>query len=370
MQPFEPQRLPIRDLDWVPLISVLGRANRAVSAFGGLLYNHPSPDVLLSPMMNQEAVLSSRIEGTQAELEDVLRFEAGEEVLEETTRRDIQEIINYRHALRRAQELLRSRPFCINTLLEIHGILMDSVRGFNKAKGRFRTTQNWIGPPDCSQENAYFVPPRPESLSEHVGEWEKYYHADEPDPLVQLAVVHAQFEILHPFLDGNGRLGRMLVPLFLYEKKLLSGPCFYISEYLESHRDGYYGCLRRLGQPGSWTEWVKFFLEALAVQGEVNTAKARAILDLYDVLKKKAIDTTRSQYAVPVLDYIFQHPVFRGPQVFHAPNMPTRAAVNSILAKLADAGVLRVLSEGAGRRPTLYMQADLIELSTKREQGP
>lgn len=366
MQPFEPEELPIKDLDWSRLVPLIGRANRAVANFEGLLYRLPSTEVLLSPMITQEAVLSSRIEGTQAGFQDVLKYEAGDDIPEESSRLDIQEIVNYRSALRRAEELLKPKPFCINTLLELHSVLLNSVRGFNKSRGQFRTNQNWIGHPNSKQHEASFVPPRPEVLVHYMDKWEAYYHAEEPDPLVQLAIVHAQFEILHPFLDGNGRLGRMLVPLFLFEKRILSHPCFYVSDYLESHRDTYYARLRALGQRGSWTEWTEFFLLAISVQGEANTEKARAILDLYERLKSQVIELTHSQYAIPLLDFVFQRPIFRSTQLAEQPNMPSKPAVNNMLTKLRDAGVLRSVREGRGQRAQILAQPDLINLCEGR----
>jgi len=266
MQPFVPEPLPIQNLDWPSLVSILGKANRAVASFGGILYGIPNPDVLLSPLTTQEAVLSSRIEGTQADFEDVLKFEAGEPVAGESRQADIHEIINYRKALRRANDLLKDKPFCLNTLLELHDILLKDVRGFDKSPGRFRTSQNWIGPNGTPIEQAKFIPPSPAILMEHLYAWEKYYHSDEPDPLVQLAIIHAQFEILHPFKDGNGRIGRMIVPLFLYEKKLLNHPSFYLSAYFDAHLEEYIARLRALGQPGSWDAWVNFFLKAIVAQ--------------------------------------------------------------------------------------------------------
>jgi Fic family protein len=218
---------------------LLGKANRALAQYDGVLYGLPNPEVLLSPMTTQEAVLSSRIEGTQATLGEVLEFEAGEEPEEESKRLDIQEIINYRRALKAAERELKKRPFNLNLLLSLHSILLNSVRGRNKGKGQFRKIQNWIGLPGAPLKKAQFVPPRPEVLPEFLDNWEKYYHLDRPDPLVQLAIIHGQFEILHPFLDGNGRLGRLFVPIFLFEKQILSRPMFYLSAFLEAHRDEY-----------------------------------------------------------------------------------------------------------------------------------
>jgi len=368
MRPYKPRPLPIEELDWQRLISIAGRANRAVAAFAGFLHGLPSAEVLFSPMTMQEAVLSSRIEGTQAGLEEVLKHEAGDEIPEQSRRLDIQEIVNYRRALRRAEELLETRPFCINSLLELHTILLDSVRGHDKARGRFRRVQNWIGRPGSTIERAYFVPPAPEGIEAHMRDWEAYYHADaEPDPLVQLAVVHAQFELIHPFVDGNGRLGRMIVPLFLYEKGLLSRPCFFVSDYIEAHRSTYYQRLRGLTEPGGWTDWTEFFLTAIAVQGEASVVKARAVLDLYERLRKQVIELTRSRYAVPLLDFCFEHPVFSSSQLFERPEMPSKAAVSGMLGKLKEAGILQTVRAASGRRPQILQLRELIQLSEGRQ---
>src|SRR5262245_30402157 len=202
-KPFVPQHLPHKDVKWEPLIPLIGQANRALAHYDGVLYGVPNPAVLLSPLMTQEAVLSSRIEGTQATLGDVLKFEAGEEPKHEARRLDIQEINNYRKALRAAYKELKTRPFNLNLLLKLHSILLDSVRGRDKGRGRFRTIQNYIGAAGTPMEQAAFIPPEPRLLAALLHNWEKYYHMERPDPLVQLAVVHAQFEIIHPFVDGN-----------------------------------------------------------------------------------------------------------------------------------------------------------------------
>ena len=188
MKPFVPHKLPIAGLRWEPLIPIIGRANRALAECSGVLYALPNPEILLSPLTTQEAVLSSKIEGTQATFGEVLKCEAGEEPQQESRREDIREIINYRRALRQAEDELQSRPFNLNLLLAIHSTLLDSVRGRNKARGRFRVEQNWIGTPGSTIEQAQFVPPAPgEVLRKALDVWESYYHADAPDPLVQLA---------------------------------------------------------------------------------------------------------------------------------------------------------------------------------------
>jgi Fic family protein len=363
MKPFIPQNLPIRELAWEALIPLIGSANRALSHYDGILYGVPNSEILLSPLTTQEAVLSSRIEGTQATLGEVLKFEAGEEPESESRLHDIQEIMNYRAALRAAEEELKTRPFNLNLLLRLHDILLDSVRGENKARGRFRAAQNWIGSAGCKIEKAQFVPPEPALLPKALDNWEEYYHADQPDALVQLAVVHAQFEIIHPFLDGNGRLGRILIPLFLFEKKHLARPVFYLSAYLEGHRDEYIEKLRAIGHSADgWNDWIAFFLRALDEQARLNAAKARAIMDMYESLKQRTISLTRSQFAVPLLDQLFERPIFQINQLRFEEPRPSRQAVFGLLRALRQSGILKVVREGSGPRAQVFALAELVNL--------
>lgn len=369
MKPFIPQRLPIKDVDWEPLIPMIGRANRSIAQYDGVLYGVPNPAVLLSPLTTQEAVLSSRIEGTVATLGEVLKFEAGEPPALESKRTDVQEILNYRRALKYAEQELKARPFNMNLLLELHSILLDSVRGRDKGRGTFRTIQNWIGAPNSPIEKADFVPPEPSLVKNALGEWEKYYHSDRPDPLVHLAVTHAQFEIIHPFIDGNGRLGRILIPLFLFEKNLLSRPMFYLSSYIENHRDEYVQRLRALGRESdSWNNWILFFLKAVESQARENAGKARAIMDLYENMKVEVLHLTHSQYAVPLLDRIFQQPIFRSNEFsFEGHHTPSRQAVSQLLRTLRTHGILHVIREGRGRRAQILAFAQLINLCENDE---
>ncbi|HWA87416.1 MAG TPA: Fic/DOC family N-terminal domain-containing protein [Opitutus sp.] len=368
MQPCVPEPLPITNLDWHSLIPLIGRANRELARFDGLLHGIRNPAVLLSPITTQEAVLSSRIEGTAATLSDVLQFEAGELFPdEEEKRNDIVEISNYRRSLRRAEEALRDRPFNLNLMLKLHEVLLDSVRGRDKLPGRFRINQNWIGIQGATLAEASFVPPSPLDLPRLLTEWENYYHADERDPLVQLAIIHAQFEILHPFNDGNGRIGRILIPLFLFEKKILSQPMFYLSAYLEARRSEYIGRLRELGQPGSWNRWLAFFLEGVATQAAANAQTARAILALYERLKHQVIDLTHSQFAVPLLDHLFARPATSASDLERQEDMPTLAMVSTLLRQLAQAGVLKIARQGQGRRATIYVLHHLVNLCEGRE---
>src|SRR5882724_9116680 len=368
MKPFVPEELPIKKVQWEPLIPLIGAANRSIAQYEGVLYGVPNPAVLLSPLTTQEAVLSSKIEGTQATLGEVLKFEAGEKPEEESRRQDIQEIINYRRALTAAEQELKTRPFNLNLLLRLHQILLEGVRGENKARGKFRKTQNWIGAPGSPIEKAQFVPPEPLLITGYLDNWEKYYHAERPDVLVQLAVVHAQFEIIHPFLDGNGRLGRILIPLFLFEKKILFRPMFYLSEYLEQNRDEYVSRLRALGGGSrGWNQWIEFFLRALDEQARKNAAKARAIMNCYAKLKQQLIAVTHSQFAVPLLDQIFARPIFQSNSLQFSHPRPSRQAISSYLRKLREAGILKVVREGGGRRGQVLALAELVNLCEGKE---
>jgi Fic family protein len=362
MKPIVPSKLPIADVKWEPLIPFIGRANRALAHYEGVLCGVPNAELLLSPLTTQEAILSARIEGTQTTLGEVLKFEAGDKPSEMDKQIDIQEILNYRRSLLEAEKHITTRPFTLNLLRKLHETLLDSVRGRDKGRGEFRTTQNWIGKHGTPIEKADFVPPSPIVILSFLDNWEKYYHSDRPDPLVQLSIVHAQFEVLHPFLDGNGRIGRILIPLYLYEKKLLSRPTFYLSEWLDEHRDDYIENLRNLDRrDGSWNRWIEFFLTGIEQQSQRNAAKARKIMELYDQMKKTVIQLTRSSFAVPLLDQLFQRPVFRTSDLQCQP-APTRAAVASLIRALHKAAIIKTVRRGSGRRGAIFALRDLINI--------
>lgn len=363
MDPFIPHTLPLDTIAWEPLIPLLGRANRSLAYYDGVLKGLPNAELLLSPMTTQEAVLSSKIEGTQASLSDVLKFEAGEIPAGEARQLDIHEILNYRKALKSAEGELKTRPFNLNLLKKLHSILLDSVRGRDKDRGNFRRIQNWIGPHGTPIEQATFVPPSPERVMKALDNWEKYYHHEGPDHLAQLAVLHGQFEIIHPFLDGNGRLGRMLVPIYLFEKGLLSRPMMYLSGYLESKRAEYYRLLRALQtEEGAWNAWIAFFLRALDEQATTDAGKATRIIMLYNELKFRVIELTRSQFAIPVLDRLFRKPIFTASAFVGKKGLPSKPVIMSILNKLRSAGILKTIREGSGSRPQVYAFPALINV--------
>jgi Fic family protein len=363
LEPFVPDILPLNLIDWAAHVPLIGQANAALARYDGMLQGIPNPGVFLSPLTTQEAVLSSRIEGTLASMEEVLEFEANpREHGEPSKHQDIQEIINYRLAMFKAMEDLRDRPLCLNLVKDLHGILLDSVRGRDKAPGQFRRTQNYIAPPGYPIEKATFVPPSPDLLPDILDNWEKYMHFDEKDILVHLAIVKAQFEIIHPFLDGNGRMGRMLVPLFLFAKKLLSSPMFYPSAYFEANREAYYTRLQAISQQQDWNGWIQFFLTAIVEQAAINIAKVREILRLYEDMKTKVVETTHSQFAIQALDAIFSRPIFLGADFAAISRIPTKVTAATIVRQLLGAEILRTLHPARGRRSAMLVFPELINL--------
>jgi len=366
MKPFTPHKLPIGNLDWEKLSRPIGRASSAVSLYNGLLKSIPNPHILLSPMTMQEAVLSSRIEGTQASLSEVFKFEAGESYPQEKGR-DIVEIMNYRKALFRAEELFERLPAIhLNMLRELHAILLAGVRGENKARGEFRTVQNFIGRHGATIEQASYVPPSPDVVPPALDEWEKYINGDSQEVLVQLAVLHAQFEIIHPFLDGNGRLGRILIPLFLYQKEMLIKPVFYLSQYFEEHRDEYYARLGAITKDDDWQGWISFFLNALIEQAKTNTNKAESILKLYNSTRVQVVDLTRT-YALAALDALFSKPIMNASEFMKKTDIKYKSTAMDVLKKLENAGIIKTIKEKRGRTPAVFAFPELISLAEGRE---
>ena len=356
---------PPGELDWPRLLPLVGPANAAVARYEGVLHGIPNAQVLLSPLTSQEAVLSSRIEGTQATLGEVLEFEADQDKPTGEKRDDIQEVLNYRRAMRHAVASLKKLPLSQRVVRGAHQVLMQGVRGKNKTPGEYRRTPNWIGPAGCTAAGARFVPPGADRLPDLMSGWEKYLHANAPDKLVQLAILHAEFEAIHPFLDGNGRIGRLLVPLFLVDKGLLSSPDFYVSAYLEANRQEYYDRLLAVSQDGDWTGWAAFFLKALTEQARDNESKAKAILNLYQSKKKWIIEKTHSQYAVRALDWFFNRPIFKTSD-FVASVGIRKATAERIVRVARDEGLLTQLLPGSGRRPAILAFSDLINITEGR----
>ncbi|MHB8092230.1 MAG: Fic family protein [Syntrophales bacterium] len=357
-------QFPPQELDWPRLIPLLGPANAGLARYDGLLSAIPNAHILLSPLTTQEAVLSSKIEGTLVTIGEVLEIEAGSESpsITQPKRDDAEEVLNYRKAMQACVAEMENRPLSQQMLKAVHKLLMQGVRGRDKSPGSYRNEQNWIGSKGCTIKEASFVPIAPEHLQQGMDDWERYLGStSELDALVQLAILHVEFEAIHPFKDGNGRLGRMLIPLFLYQRKLLASPDFYMSGYLESNREEYQEHLRGVSRNSEWTAWCVFFLKGIRQQAADNERKARAILSLYDRLKQQITDLTHSQHSIRAVDFIFQAPIFTAPQFTNHSAIPKPTAAR-ILNILKEKGILLSLVKGRGRRAGIFVFRDLINI--------
>jgi cell filamentation protein, protein adenylyltransferase len=363
MNPFDPSPFPPLELHLEPVVALVGRANASLSRYDGLLESLVNPEVLLSPLLMKEAELSSRIEGTIATANEVYQQQAGE-VFEPGKTADIQEIMNYRHTLRQADEVIKGRKFSLHLIRQMHEILMTGVRGANKNPGKFRDTQNWIGKKNSTIDEATYVPPPPLALNGLLETFINFVNAehDDLDPTVQTALVHAQFELIHPFDDGNGRIGRLLIPLLLTKRRSLVSPSLYISGYLESNRDTYYECLRGISAQGDWLGWIRFFLGAMINQAESNLMLVRQIIDLYEAKKNQVGELLHSDQAIHIVDMLFDSPVFRATELHERLGIQRqRAAI--YIRKLKEAGVIQELRPTRGRRSALLSFEDLWQIT-------
>ena len=293
---------------------------------------------------------------------EVLEFEAGKVPDSLARRDDIYEVLNYRAAMWKANEALKDLPLSQRVVRDLHSVLLKGVRGEGKSPGEYRRIPNWIGSPGCSLDEARFVPIGADELPDAMSAWERYIHEDAPDRLVQLAILHAEFESLHPFLDGNGRLGRMLVPLFMWECGLIRAPMFYISAYFEDRRDTYYDRLLAVSRDDNWTGWIQFFLSAVRAQAEDNLKRTRSVLDLYEGMKIRVAEMTRSQYAIRALDWMFQRPIFQATDFSVAAGIP-RPSAQRILGVLREGEILRAIVPGRGRRAAVLAFPELLNIA-------
>ena len=282
---FIPAPLP-PTLDWTPrLIRVLSDADRLIGRLAGEGGRLPNPHVLIRPFVRREAVLSSKIEGTQATLGELLAAEAGA-VLDRSPE-DLREVGNYVVALEHGITRLGKIPICVRLVRELHEKLMTGVRGQQTAPGQFRKTQNWIGKPGSTIQTASFIPPPPGEVEPCLAAWERFLHESDLPPLVTIGLGHYQFEAIHPFRDGNGRVGRLLITLFLIERKILPTPLLYLSAFFEASRRDYYDSLRAVGERAAWQEWIEYFLLGVARMSEDALNRATRINDVVVQWPKK-----------------------------------------------------------------------------------
>jgi Fic family protein len=310
---FVPAPLPPRLTYDDTLVLALSRADAALSELAGLGRTLPNPHLLIAPYVRREAVLSSRIEGTRTEFSDLLLEELRTPVppvsgppRNRQDEEDLQEVRNYVAALEQGITLLQELPFSLRLVRAVHERLLRGVRGDSATPGAFRRTQNWIGPPGSTLETAAYVPPPPQEMHECLAAWERFANEREVLPdLIQCALLHEQFEAIHPFLDGNGRVGRLLITLFLIERGRLDQPLLYLSDYIEATRADYYQALQRVRTHGDWRGWLQYFLTGVTATARGGVARARKLTDLRDDLRKRLI---RKPRAVQLLDALFLNP--------------------------------------------------------------
>jgi Fic family protein len=291
-------------LEWSPsLVRALSESDRAIGRLAGEGGRLPNPHLLIRPFIKREAVLSSRIEGTQATLGELLAAEAGAAV--DRSPADLREVANYAVALEYGLKRLKTLPLSLRLTRELHGKLMAGVRGGHATPGEFRKSQNWIGPPGATLANATYIPPPPDTLMECLGAWEKFLHDRSLPVLVQTALMHSQFEAIHPFLDGNGRVGRLLIALFLVERDVLPTPLLYLSAFFEATRADYYERLRGVHEHGEWEGWLVYFLNGVSRQSEDALSRAERINTL--VARWRA-GVAGAPQAIRLVDLVAQNP--------------------------------------------------------------
>ena len=363
MEPYLPDTLPIdlSGLYGTDLINLLSSASAELSKYNGIMTNPGlDPAIFLSPMETKEAVLSSKIEGTMTTLDDVLRFDA--DVFTGNKEGDIIEVLNYRTAMRDAKRWIeKGYPINQTVICEIQKTLLQGVRGQNKRPGEIRKEQVWIGTRNSSIENAQYVPPAPTNVPNFLENLFAYMNLNDQEPLIQTAIMHAQFEIIHPFMDGNGRTGRILIPLFLWSKNRLDSPMFYISEYLETNRDEYTKHLRGITEHKNWKDWIIFFLQAIRVQASGNSDKALKIISLYEKYKELLYSVSNVQNCLRGLDILFRMPVFSAVQFRNAAGM-THQTSGRVLTAYKQIGLVRTISPASGRTPELLVFPELYRL--------
>jgi len=351
---FIPNQLPPEIGFDMNLALSLSKADAALSELSGLGGQLPNPHLLIAPYIKREAVLSSRIEGTKASLSDILIDEVDDGHSNRTLKDDIKEVRNYISALERGVELLNELPLSLRLVREIHAKLMQGVRGDKATPGEFRRTQNWIGPAGSTPVTAAFVPPPVENLMDCLGDWEKFLHVREQIPdLIQCAMMHVQFETIHPFLDDNGRVGRLLVTLFLLERKRLSQPLLYLSAFIDAHKNDYYDLLQRVRTHGDWISWIRFFLQGVTEVAREAGKQAKELHVLREQYRQRLRDKPN---ALALLDELFINPFMTVNRAAKLLNKTTPTARTAVLA-LEE---FEILKEVSGRQWGRYYVCQAI----------
>jgi Fic family protein len=353
---YVPEPLP-PPIDWsADLAAALSTADRAVGRLAGEGRRLPNPHLLIRPFVRREAVLSSRIEGTQATLGELLAVEAGAAV--ERSPADLREVGNYVAALEYGVERLHALPLSLRLVRELHERLMRGVRGDTATPGEFRRSQNWIGPSGATLTNASFVPPPPDRLMDCLGAWEQFLHDDTLPPLVHAALAHSQFEAIHPFLDGNGRVGRLLITLLLIARGVLPSPLLYLSAWFEATRPEYYARLSGVTERGEWEEWLAYFLAGTAGQAEDALDRIRRIDDLLAGWRKRLLKAP-SRLPERALELFAENP-FSTVNGLAARLGVAFTTAQRAIDRLESAGIVSLTGEA--KRNRVYCAREILEI--------
>ena len=342
------------------LLTKLIDANKKIATLEGLSSRIPNMELFISMYVRKEALLSSQIEGTQCTLEDILN-----PLIEDNTNRDVSDVVNYIRANEFALERLKTLPLCNRLIKETHAVLLESVRGQEKNPGEFRYSQNWIGGQGSTLKNARYIPPNPEDMLTAMSDLEKYINSDDPlDPLIQAALIHYQFETTHPFLDGNGRVGRLLITLFLMEKGILSTPALYISYYLKMNRIEYYDRMTQVRRTGDYEQWIPFFLQAFADSAEDAIHTIDYLTALHDKSTKLFDALTKRQRTsvLKVFSYLESNPIIDIQKTATTLEMSYNT-VSKVVSILIEDGILKQTDKSG--KAKIYSYTEYLDILRK-----
>jgi len=357
---FIPHPLPPKGLDLDEgLLFLLSKADSALARLDGVTQVLPNPDLFVAMYVKKEALLSSQIEGTQASLQGVLEFEAHMKPRDDIN--EIREVMNYIKALHHGIEKLEFSDVSLDLIHEIHRFLIKGTRGTHKLPGQLRRVQNWIGLPGGTIHDAVFIPPPPEKVPELMGDLVQFIQAGDKTPtLVKAALIHAQFETIHPYLDGNGRMGRLLVTFYLCREGVLSRPLLYLSYYLKKNRERYYSLLNEVRHQGNWEAWLEFFFQGVIEVSSNSIETAKRIIQLKGELIEKLLESNISGvHAVKLVDDLFDHPVMTIAQAADALRI-SRQAATKLVGKFERIGILKEIT--GKERYKRYLFIDYVKI--------
>jgi Fic family protein len=336
----------------VPMVGLLSRADQAVGRLDGVARTLPNPDLFVAMYVRREAVLSSQIEGIQSTLEDTLAFEL--DPSQRAVPEDVEEVVNYVRAMNYGLERLTELPLSLRLIREIHAELMRGVRGADKLPGEFRRSQNWIGPQNAPLSRATFVPPPVPEMMAALYNLEEFLHEDDLPILVRCGLAHAQFETIHPFLDGNGRVGRLLITFQLVHGGILHRPLLYLSFYIKRHKAEYYDRLMAVRQDGNWEGWLRFFLRGVAETAEEATATAEAIVHLQEEHRTLLQDEGLGLNGLKLLDLLFQRPLVNVNLVQEILDVRAFTTAGKLVERFEALGLLHEITGGQRNRVFRY----------------